>query len=105
GPHRNIRRAAHDGVVGVDAEWSKEGVHGAAHALVEARLPAEDLRQRAIQEEINSQTLYGRWAMDDGRSILRPHRRPSIVYRRLNNFKGQPVVVALHNGHEGVVVQ
>ena len=51
----DVARAADDGVVGHDAEGREEGVHGAAHAVVEAGLAAEDLRQRAVEHEVDGQ--------------------------------------------------
>ena len=49
--------AAHDGVVGVDAEGQEEGVHRPAHAVVEPVLTGEDLRQRAVDQEADGQLL------------------------------------------------
>ena len=53
----DIRRAADDGVVRVDAERREERVHRAAHALVEARLAPENFRERAVQQEIDRQVF------------------------------------------------
>ena len=52
---RNRTRAAHDGVVGIDAERREEGVHRAAHAAVEAGLAREDLAERAEDDELDGQ--------------------------------------------------
>ena len=49
--------AADDGVVGIDAERQEEGVHRAAHAVMEAVLTGEDLRDGAIQQEADGQLL------------------------------------------------
>ena len=49
--------AAHDGVVGVDAEGQEEGVHRPAHAVVEPIFTGEDLRQRAVDQEADGQLL------------------------------------------------
>ena len=49
--------AAHNGVVGVDAEGQEEGVHGAAHTVVEAVFTGEDLGQSAVDHKADGQLL------------------------------------------------
>ena len=51
--------AADDGVVGVDAEGEEKGVHGAAEAAVEAGVFGENLRERAVHEELHAEFLDG----------------------------------------------
>ena len=54
---RNGGGAADDGVVGIDAERQEEGVHGAAHAVMEAVFTGKDLGDSAIEQETDSQLL------------------------------------------------
>ncbi len=48
GTRGNVGRTAHDGVVGHHAEGREKGVHGAAHPLIEALFPAENLGHGAV---------------------------------------------------------
>ena len=48
---RNVRASADKRVVRVNAEGNEEGVHAAAHALVEACLAAEDFREQAVEQD------------------------------------------------------
>ena len=54
---RDIGRAADDGVVRIDAERQEEGVHRAAQTAVETGVLGEDLRQRTVEQEVDSQVL------------------------------------------------
>ena len=59
----DIARAAHDGVVRIDAKGREEGVHRAAHAFVESRLPAEDLGQGPVDQiSLSARSLTVPWA-------------------------------------------
>ena len=55
---RDRARAAHDRVVGIDAERREEGVHGAAESAIEAGFAREDLAVRAVDEEAQGQALH-----------------------------------------------
>ena len=57
--HGDGAAAAHDGVVGIDAEGGEEGVHGSAQAAIEAGFAGEDLSHGAIQQEVDGQILHG----------------------------------------------
>ena len=49
--------ATHDGVIGINAEGRKEGVHTAAQTLVEARGAGENLGHGTVQQEADAQFL------------------------------------------------
>ena len=83
--HGDGAGAADDGVVGIDAEGSEEGVHGSAEAAVEAGLTGEDLCHCAVEQEVDGQILHGG------------------VVELLNDRQGLAVQEALHDVHQFLV--
>ena len=84
---RDARRAAHDGVVRINAKRREEGVHGAAQAAVEAGLAGEDFRHGAIEQEFNGQLLH------------------AVVLAGFHHAQGLAVEEILHDVHQGVVAE
>ncbi len=57
GADRDVPGSADDRVVGIDAQGREEGVHRAAHALVQSRLAAEDFREGPVDQVIDRQIV------------------------------------------------
>ena len=85
--HGDVARTAHNGVVGIDAERGEEGVHRAAHTLIEPGITAEDFGQRTIEEEVNGQLLH-----TAGEALL-------------HHAQALPTKEILHDAHQRVVIQ
>ena len=64
--HGDGAAAAYDGVVGIDAQGGKEGVHGAAQALIEAVFPGKGLAHHAIKQEVDA-------LLPDGFGVILDH--------------------------------
>ena len=47
----DVGRATNDGVIGVDTEWGKEGVHAAAEALIKAGFAGKNFGHGAVNQE------------------------------------------------------
>ena len=87
GASSDVSRTTNDGVVGVDAEWGKEGVHRTTEALVKAGDASEDFSQGAIEQEIDGEVSG------------------AAVATIINHGQDLAVIKGLHDVHQGGVVQ
>ncbi len=97
----DVGAAADDGVGRVDAEGDEEGVHAAAHALVESVLAAEDFGEQAVEQEVDAEFLFFGGGEEGLLLAFRLEAQAGPVgFVVLHDLENGAVPVALDNRHE-----